>query len=139
MKGNISLKDFIDDVKKELIEASKTKSPFFLMDEVELEVSFGLSAHGKAGGRFVVFELGAEIDSSQVHRVKLKLIPYKEQEENELDEKTTYKFTDPRKLTPFLQARVTNSDKVNDKSRPGVRFCRTKPDTKSHKKSIRQK
>ncbi|TON64218.1 trypco2 family protein, partial [Vibrio parahaemolyticus] len=67
MKGNISLKEFIDDVKKELMEASESDSPFFTMDEVELEVSFGLNAKGKAGGKFVVFELGAETNASQMH------------------------------------------------------------------------
>lgn len=82
MKGNISLKDFIEDVKKELLEASKSESPFFTMDEVELEVSFALDAQAKAGGKFIVFDIGAETKASQMHKIRLKLTPYVKHEEN---------------------------------------------------------
>ena len=41
MKGRISLKDFIHEVKKELVEAQDMSGkPFYELDEVELEASF---------------------------------------------------------------------------------------------------
>jgi len=79
MKGNISLKEFIEDVKNELREASESEDPFFIMDEVELEVSFALNTKGTAGGKFIVIQLGGEVNASQVHKVKLKLTPFKEE------------------------------------------------------------
>lgn len=123
MKGNISLKDFIDDVKKELIDASKTESPFFLMEEVELEVSFGLNAKGKAGGKFVVFELGAEADASQMHKVKLKLTPYKNQEEDSAVKKSNMKITNPNKQQTIIQRRNDTKEISNEKLRKKPVMC----------------
>ncbi|EHA1127675.1 trypco2 family protein [Vibrio diabolicus] len=123
MKGNISLKEFIDDVKKELMEASESDSPFFTMDEVELEVSFGLNAKGKAGGKFVVFELGAETNASQMHKVKLKLTPYKNQEVNEVAKKSNLRVTNPQKPKALLQQREKRNDTVKDKQKRNVITC----------------
>ncbi|HFQ4970766.1 TPA: trypco2 family protein [Vibrio vulnificus] len=123
MKGNISLKEFIDDVKKELMEASESDSPFFTMDEVELEVSFGLNAKGKAGGKFVVFELGAETNASQMHKVKLKLTPYKNQEVNEAAKKSNLRVTTPQKPKALLQQREKRNDTVKDKQKRNVVTC----------------
>ncbi|WP_305404892.1 trypco2 family protein [Photobacterium leiognathi] len=123
MKGNISLKEFIDDVKKELMEASESDSPFFTMDEVELEVSFGLNAKGKAGGKFVVFELGAETNASQMHKVKLKLTPYKNQEVNEAAKKSNLRVTNPQKPKAVLLQREKRNDTVKDKQKENVVTC----------------
>ncbi|EIO4061422.1 hypothetical protein AB8J12_004425 [Vibrio vulnificus] len=123
MKGNISLKEFIDDVKKELMEASESDSPFFTMDEVELEVSFGLNAKGKAGGKFVVFELGAETNASQMHKVKLKLTPYKNQEIKEAVKKPNLQVTNRQKPKALIQPRETRNDKEKGKQKRGVVTC----------------
>lgn len=123
MKGNISLKEFIDDVKKELMEASESDSPFFTMDEVELEVSFGLNAKGKAGGKFVVFELGAETNASQMHKVKLRLTPYKNQEVNEVAKKSNLRVINPQKPKASLQQREKRNDTVKDKQKRNVVTC----------------
>jgi hypothetical protein len=74
MKGKISLKDFIKEVKQDLIDAIDNENPFFEMREVELEVAFSVDAEAKAGAKFIV-QVGAAAKSTQTHRVKLKLTP----------------------------------------------------------------
>ncbi|MGL6361881.1 trypco2 family protein [Aeromonas veronii] len=123
MKGNISLKDFIDDVKKELMDASESDPPFFTMDEVELEVSFGINAKGKAGAKFVVFELGAETNASQMHKVKLKLTPYKNQEVNEAAKKSNLRVTNPQKPKALLQQREKYNNNVKNEQKRKVVTC----------------
>ena len=76
MKGNISLGDFIQDVKRELIAAQdKSGDPFYELTDVQLEVSFVLDATAKAGGKLLVVELGGETKAQQTHKVTLKLQP----------------------------------------------------------------
>ncbi len=79
MKGNISLSDFIHQVKKELIDAQhKSGDPFYRLTEVKLEVSFTLNATGKAGFDLCVVELNGETKAEQVHKVQLTLLPLAE-------------------------------------------------------------
>jgi len=75
MKGNISLKQFIQDVKQELIDAQDSSNPFYELHEVQLEVSFTLELEGGGKAKFVVVELGANTTASQLHRVTMKFIP----------------------------------------------------------------
>lgn len=76
MKGGISLKEFIADVKKELVAAQSPHDTAFLeLQNVELEVAFTLDATGGAKGRFIVVDVGTDIRTSQVHRVKLSFKP----------------------------------------------------------------
>ena len=79
MKGNISLKEFITEVKEELKSAIDNDDPFFVLGDVELEVTFGLDATAKAGMKLVVFDLGGETTATQTHKVKLTLSPFVEQ------------------------------------------------------------
>lgn len=58
MKGKIRLGEFIEDVKKELIEAQDTTgAPFLELEEVQLEVCFVLDASAKAGGNCLLLRL----------------------------------------------------------------------------------
>jgi|GEM_PF-1973972 len=76
MKGKISLKDFIHQVKDELIDAQDdSKTPFYELETVELEVAFALETKGGAKGKLVVLELGGETTAAQTHRVTLTLKP----------------------------------------------------------------
>ncbi len=78
MKGNISLKDFILGVKKELQEASSEGSanPFLELNQVELEAEFGLETSAGVEGGFSFFvKATAEAGASQSHRVKLIFSP----------------------------------------------------------------
>jgi len=76
MKGGISLKSFIGEVKKELLASVDDASPFFDIGEVELEVSFTLDIEAKGGVKFVVVNAGASTKASETHKVKLKLTPF---------------------------------------------------------------
>ena len=78
MKGNISLKKFIGDVKKELQDSIDENDPFFLLKSVELEASFMLDVDAKGKAKFLVVEVGAGTKASQVHKVKLVLTPFVE-------------------------------------------------------------
>jgi len=55
MNNKLNLKDFIKEVKKELIEASSEDGEKFLeLDEVELEVTFSAEVEGSASVNFFV-------------------------------------------------------------------------------------
>lgn len=78
MKGNISIGDFIFQVKKELMEAeTKSDKPFYELKEVNLEVSFALEASGEGAVKLYVVEAGGHATASQTHKVILKLTPLK--------------------------------------------------------------
>lgn len=80
MEGNISLKQFILGVKKELQEASKegSQDPFLQLDTVELEAEFALDAKLAAEGKFCFFmKVEGETGGHQSHKVKLVFSPIK--------------------------------------------------------------
>ncbi|WP_372777387.1 trypco2 family protein [Litorivivens sp.] len=76
MKGKISLKDFIHEVKEDLREAINDEDPFFYLDGVSLEVSFGLDVEAKAGAKFVVFDIGTKAKAQQTHKITIDLSPF---------------------------------------------------------------
>ena len=78
MKGNISLKSFIEEVKNELKASINDKDPFFELGDVELEVSFALDAEAKAGAKLFVVDVGGSTKATQTHKVKLTLTPFVE-------------------------------------------------------------
>ena len=80
MNEKISLKSFIEEVKTELKESINNDDPFFIMGDVELEVSFSLDAEAKAGAKLVVFDIGGSTKATQTHKVKLTLSPFVESE-----------------------------------------------------------
>lgn len=82
MKGKISLKKFIGEVKKELQDSIDEDDPFFLLDKVELETSFKLDVDTKGKVKLLVFEAGAGAKASQMHKVKLVLTPFVENRES---------------------------------------------------------
>ena len=49
------------------------------MGEVELEISFILDAEASAGAKFIVIDVGGKTKATQSHKVKIKLIPFKEE------------------------------------------------------------
>ena len=76
MKGNISLKDFITEIRTELEQAQvPEKDAFFALQEVQLEVSFALDASAKGSGKFIVVDVAGETKATQTHKVTLKLVP----------------------------------------------------------------
>ena len=74
MKGNISIGDFIKDVKKELTQSQK-ENAFFNLKEVNLEITFILDASEDTKGKLFVVEAGETMNASQTHKVTLKLDP----------------------------------------------------------------
>ena len=99
MKGNISIKDFISQVKEELVNAIDDKTPFFELGEVELEVAFVLDTKAKAGAKLFVVNVGGEATATQTHRVRLKLTPFVEaRSEGELPTKTRKKVAFKKKV-----------------------------------------
>jgi|GEM_PF-3213726 hypothetical protein len=77
MKGRISLRDFIKEVRAELEQAkAEENDAFFELQEVTLEVAFSLDVSGKGAGKFIVVDLSGETKASQSHKVVLKLQPY---------------------------------------------------------------
>lgn len=78
MKGNISLTDFIKQVKEELKAAIDDKDPFFEMGDVELEVSLAVEAEGSAKTKLYVIELGGKAKGVQTHVARIKLHPFVE-------------------------------------------------------------
>ena len=89
MKGNISLQEFIDEVKAELKEANKTDDPFFEIEGVELEVSFALEAQGKGRLKFWVVDVGGGAKAHQTHKVTLKLLAPEESKPTKKEKKAS--------------------------------------------------
>lgn len=78
MKGKISLKDFIKEVKEDLRSAVDEDDPFFIMESVTLEVSFGLEVEAGGSVKFVVFDLSSKAKAQQTHKVSINLTPFLE-------------------------------------------------------------
>ncbi|OCH03720.1 hypothetical protein A6E09_18390 [Aliivibrio fischeri] len=114
MKGNISLKDFITDVKTELKSAINNDDPFFFLDDVELEVSFSLNANAKGSAKFVVVDVGGDIQAAQTHKVKLKLTPFVEDKKSQVRKKPQVpKSTQPRLAhRSLVQEESSNQQRV---------------------------
>ncbi len=76
MKGNISIGDFIRQVKDEIKEArDKTLDPLFKLEEISLEISFALEAGAGSKMKLYVVEVGADTKATQTHKVTLRLVP----------------------------------------------------------------
>lgn len=77
MSEKISLAEFIEQVKQELREAQQAGTePMFHLDEVNLEVSFGVEVAAEAQGKLAFFvDLSGKIEASRLHKVNLKLTP----------------------------------------------------------------
>tara|TARA_R110000751_G_scaffold280072_4_gene382554 strand:- start:4472 stop:4690 length:219 start_codon:yes stop_codon:yes gene_type:complete len=59
MKDGIQLGTFIEAVKTELLNSKKSVADSYLyLEDIEIEVSFGLDTTGGAKGRLFVLELG---------------------------------------------------------------------------------
>ena len=110
MKGNISLKEFIEDVKKELRDSVNDNDPFFIMGDVELEVSFGLDAEAKAGAKLFVLDVGGSTKATQTHKVKLTLSPFVE--EKEIEELVESNPTNIKTQIAEQKARVFSNHQV---------------------------
>ncbi len=119
MKGNISLTEFIKEVKDDLRSAVDENDPFFIMDAVELEVSFGLDIEAKAGAKFVVFDLSSKAKAQQTHKVKINLTPF-------VIDNGERKTTNKTKAAPNTIKKPTAKAKTVTKSR-------SKPTAKSTK------
>lgn len=79
MKGRISLKDFILNIKQELkeIQTHDIEKAFFELKEVNLEVSFALDASAEGSSKFIVIDLKGSTKATQTHKVSIKLDPIK--------------------------------------------------------------
>ncbi len=104
-KGKISIKDFIKDVKNELLLSVDDVNPFFTLEEVELEVAFVLDAKAKASAKFLVVDIEGEAKATQTHRVKLKLTPFieekltsEEKSQNYIAKRTKPKYKKKREI-----------------------------------------
>jgi hypothetical protein len=72
----IELGTFIHQVKRELIEAQcKNETPFYELEEVELEMDFVIDTSVEAKGKLFIVDVGGQISKTKSHRIKLKLRP----------------------------------------------------------------
>ncbi len=71
----MKLRDFIYEVREELLAAENQSDPFFELGDVQLEINFALEAKGEVKGKLVVVELGGETTTSQTHKVLVTLKP----------------------------------------------------------------
>jgi Trypsin-co-occurring domain 2 len=75
MKGRIDLGAFIQQIKKELVDAQAREEGFMELTDVELEVHFVLDVSGTAGMKLWVLDIGGKAKASQLHKVKLQFRP----------------------------------------------------------------
>ena len=76
MKGHISIKDFIAQVKQELMASVDEETPFFELGPVELEIAFALDASASAGAKLFVVDIGGSTKATQTHKVRMRLTPF---------------------------------------------------------------
>jgi hypothetical protein len=80
MQGKISLKQFIEDVKKDIFDgigenAPDPKKGQLVLNEVTLDVAFQLNMGANGSTKLLVLDAGMQFQASQVHRVILKMRP----------------------------------------------------------------
>ncbi|MBK8057896.1 MAG: hypothetical protein IPK33_08460 [Gemmatimonadetes bacterium] len=82
----VELKDFIGQVRDEVMKAYDARSadPLFVLTEVELEVAFTLAGSGAAKGKLFVVDLEGQVTAERVHKVVLKLTPRVREASNDL-------------------------------------------------------
>lgn len=112
MKGNISIGDFIRQVKSELQEAqSQPRDAFFELEDVTLEISFVLDIEGGAKMNLYVVEIGGKSKAAQTHKVTLKFKPFDESTDDVqvIEEPAA---VDPEKRAPRVAARSKGGRKL---------------------------
>lgn len=79
MKNTIALKDFIYQIKRELIEAiEESKRPLFILKDIDLEFCVGVHVQGDGKVKFLVGDLSGNYKHSQINKVKMTLTPFVE-------------------------------------------------------------
>jgi len=76
--SKIELSDIIVNLRKELLEAQKKGADEdlkFTVEDIEVELQVTTSKKGDSGIKFWVVNMGGEIASSAIHKIKLKLKP----------------------------------------------------------------
>lgn len=109
MKGNISLKSFIEEVKNELKASINDEDPFFELGDVELEVSFALDAEAQAGAKLFVVDVGGSTKATQTHKVKLTLTPFVESDSKPSTPITSNVLSTPRRTAPMVGSNGSSS------------------------------
>lgn len=90
---SIGLSELIDQVRYELLEKpdSADKTPLLSVEDVELDISVTVTKKGEGGLNIQVVALGAGVERTQVHTVRVRLLPLLSHEERLAELKT-----DPR-------------------------------------------
>lgn len=111
----VTLSDFISQVKEELeVSIKKGESdPFFILKDVELEVSFTME--GKAGGKanLVVVDINGEVKAHKTHKVKVTLTPFVTNPNSSGGIKT-------KAVNPSAGNRPSNTPDINEKGNKGI-------------------
>jgi len=88
---NLGIYEVIQELKKEFAELEKPTASKYRFDikEVEIELSVAVKRKGKAGINVWIVEAGGEYSSEDIHKIKLKLEPYVDLEEEEEQRETS--------------------------------------------------
>jgi len=88
---NLGIYEVIQQLKKEFEELEKPTASKYRFDikEVEIELSVAVKRKGKAGINVWIVEVGGEYSSEEIHKIKLKLEPYVDLEEEEKQKETS--------------------------------------------------
>ena len=79
----IGLVEFIDQIKLELLTEhvdTDQKTPLFIIDELQVEVSVGVTRGGDGSVSLYVLEVGGKIESEQTQKVCVTLTPVLDRE-----------------------------------------------------------
>ena len=81
----IGLQEFIEQIRKELLELSKSQDPIFFVDKVELELSVKVTRQGNGQIQVTVLSFGAGLSGSKGdergHIVRISLSPLMSRED----------------------------------------------------------
>jgi len=86
-KKGIGVTEILDKLKNEFSAIEKASEKMqkgygFDVEEIELELQFAVTKGGKAGVNLMIVEAGGKYDKQEIQTIRIKLNPYKLEEES---------------------------------------------------------
>jgi len=75
LQSDIGLSEFIEQIKRELLQDRRTENPLFAIGQVELTISFIVERNANGGVDFTVVQAGVARNTTETQQVKVTLEP----------------------------------------------------------------
>ncbi len=106
----LGLFEVVQELKKEIEKLDKNPQSkyYFEIEKAEVELSVQFSKRGKAGINIGVVQLGGDVETENIHKIRLQLTPWKDEDELQQSESTgsPFKLRQGRDFTTGTDGRV---------------------------------